>query len=69
MGVFSQMQNLGLLSDDSISPPQTVYEELQDQENKKYKDRPADKEMATVTDSYLKEQEDRNVEDRELMEN
>ena len=68
MGVFSQMQNLGFLSDTSISHPQTVDEELQDQENKKYKDRPADKEMAVITNSYLKEQEDRNVEDRELME-
>ena len=68
MGVFSQMQNLGLLADTSVSPPQIADEERQDQENKKYKDRPADKEMAVVTDSYLKEQEDRNVEDRELME-
>ena len=56
----------GTVADAAPAPPQTAYENLQNQADKKYKDRPADKEMFDVTTNYLMEQKDRNIQDAEL---
>jgi hypothetical protein len=69
-GWFKKLAALGSFFDTiagaAPAPPQTAYENLQDQANKKYKDRPADREMFDVTTNYLMEQEDRNIQDAEL---
>jgi len=69
-GWFKKLAALGsffdTVADAAPAPPRTEYENLQDQANKKYKDRPADKEMFDVTTNYLMEQKDRNIQDAEL---
>ena len=70
-GWFKKLAALGSFFDTvadaaAPTPPQTEYENLQDQANKKYKDSPADKEMFDVTTNYLMEQKDRNIQDAEL---
>jgi len=67
-GFFKGLAALSEIKDVFEAPPKTAYEELQDKANEKYRDKPADKEMFDVTTNYLMEEEDRNIQDAELME-
>ena len=67
-GFFKKLAALGSFFDTLAAPPKTAYEELQDKANEKYRDKPADKEMFDVATNYLMEQEDRNIQDVELLE-
>jgi len=67
-GWFKKLAALGSFFDTLAAPPKTAYEELQDKANEKYRDKPADKEMFDVATNYLMEQEDRNIQDVELLE-
>jgi hypothetical protein len=67
-GFFKGLAALSEIKDVFEAPPKTAYEELQDKANEKYRDKPADKEMFDVATNYLMEEEDRNIQDAELME-
>ena len=67
-GFFKKLAALGSFFDTLAAPPQTEYELYSEEADKKYKDKPADREMFDVTTNYLMEEEDRNIKDAELME-
>ncbi len=67
-GWFKKLATLGSLFGNVATPPKTEYELHSEQADKRYRNRPADREMFDVTTNYLMEQEDRNIQDAELME-
>lgn len=67
-GWFKKLAALGSFFGAFATPPKTEYELYSEEADKKYKDKPADREMFDVTTNYLMEQEDRNIKDAELME-
>ena len=66
MGFFRDLVKLGKIAVTTPAPIQKSYEEVQAQADKKYVDKPADKEMFNVTTDYLLQDKERTIDDEKL---
>ena len=66
MGFFRDLVKLGKIAVTTPAPIQKSYEEVQAQADKKYVDKPADKEMFNVTTDYLLQDKERTIDDENL---